>query len=99
MPSSEMQPLFDDDLSWMDSLIWEEILPAAPETGLGTEPADQPFEMDMNNIPSSLMRDVEFSNRMTWEFTQSVAERGSSSKRPVSLPTECMGVCQVQGII
>ncbi|KAJ6691007.1 hypothetical protein OIU74_015648 [Salix koriyanagi] len=58
-------------------------MPDAPETGLGTEPADQPFEMDMNNISSSLMRDVEFSNRMTWEFTQSVAERGSSSKRPV----------------
>ncbi|KAG5226470.1 disease resistance protein [Salix suchowensis] len=31
--------------------------------------------MDMSNISSSLMRDVEFSNRMT--------ERGSSSKRPV----------------
>ncbi|KAJ6289818.1 hypothetical protein OIU78_025688 [Salix suchowensis] len=89
------QPLLDDGLSWMDSLIGGEILltdenvapgmpmPDAPETGLGTEPADQPFEMDMNNISSSLMRDVEFSNRMTWEFTQSVAERGSSSKRPV----------------
>ncbi|KAJ6691002.1 hypothetical protein OIU74_015643 [Salix koriyanagi] len=60
-------------------------MPDAPETGLGTEPADQPFEMDMNNIPSSLMRDVEFSlgtEKMTWELTQSVAERGSSSKRP-----------------
>ncbi|KAB5515896.1 hypothetical protein DKX38_026544 [Salix brachista] len=90
------QPLLDDDLStWMDSMTGGEIfltdenvapgmpMPDAPETGLGTEPADQPFEMDMNNIPSSLMRDVEFSNRMTWEFTQSVAERGSSSKRPV----------------
>uniref|UniRef100_A0A6N2MV27 BED-type domain-containing protein n=1 Tax=Salix viminalis TaxID=40686 RepID=A0A6N2MV27_SALVM len=89
------QPLLDDALSWMDSLIGGEIfladenvapgmpMPDAPETGLGTEPADQPFEMDMNNISSSLMRDVEFSNRMTWEFTQSVAERGSSSKRPV----------------
>ncbi|KAG5226445.1 disease resistance protein [Salix suchowensis] len=75
------QPLLDDDLSWMDSLIGGEIfladenvapgmpMPDAPETGLGTEPADQPFEMDMSNISSSLM--------------QSVAERGSSSKRPV----------------
>ncbi|KAG5226471.1 disease resistance protein [Salix suchowensis] len=90
------QPLLDDELSsWMNSLIGGEILLTdenvaprmsmrdAPETGLGTEPADQPFEMDMNNISSSLMRDVECSNRMTWEFTQSVAERGSSSKRPV----------------
>uniref|UniRef100_A0A6N2MIY2 Uncharacterized protein n=1 Tax=Salix viminalis TaxID=40686 RepID=A0A6N2MIY2_SALVM len=91
------QPVFYDDLSWMDSLIGGEILladenvapgmsmPDAPETGLGTEPADQPFEMDMNNISSSLMRDVEFSSgteKMTWELTQSVAERGSSSKRP-----------------
>ncbi|KAG5226474.1 disease resistance protein [Salix suchowensis] len=45
------------------------LMPDAPETGLGTEPADQPFEMDMNNISSSLM--------------QSVGERGSSSKRTV----------------
>ncbi|KAG5226454.1 disease resistance protein [Salix suchowensis] len=40
----------------------------------------------MNNISSSLMRDVEFSSgteKMTWELMQSVAERGSSSKRPV----------------
>ncbi|KAJ6289816.1 hypothetical protein OIU78_025686 [Salix suchowensis] len=77
----QRQPLLDDDLSWMDSLIGGEILlpdenvapgmpmPDALETGLGTEPADQPFEMDMSNISSSLMRDV--------------AERGSSSKRPV----------------
>ncbi|KAG5226452.1 disease resistance protein [Salix suchowensis] len=94
----EGQPLLDDDLLWMDSLIGGEILltdenvvpgmlmPDAPETGLGTEPADQPFEMDMNNISSSLMRDVEFSSgteKMTWEWMQSVAERGSSSKRPV----------------
>ncbi|KAB5515905.1 hypothetical protein DKX38_026553 [Salix brachista] len=75
------QPLLDDDLSWMDSMTGGEIfltdenvapvmpMPDAPETGLGTEPADQPFEMDMSNISSSLM--------------QSVAERGSSSKRPV----------------
>ncbi|KAJ6420608.1 hypothetical protein OIU84_028036 [Salix udensis] len=75
------QPLLDDDLSWMDSMTGGEILltdenvapgmpmPDAPETGLGTEPADQPFEMDMSNISSSL--------------TQPVAERGSSSKRPV----------------
>ncbi|KAJ6690993.1 hypothetical protein OIU74_015634 [Salix koriyanagi] len=94
----EGQPLLDDDLSWMDGLIGEEILltdenvapvmpmPDAPETGLGRDPADQPFEMDMNNISSSLMRDVEFSSgteKMTWELMQSVAERGSSSKRPV----------------
>ncbi|KAG5226459.1 disease resistance protein [Salix suchowensis] len=93
------QPLLDDELSsWMDSLIGGEILltdenvapgmpmPDAPETGLGTEPADQPFEMDMNNISSSLMRDVEFrsgTEKMTWELMQSVVERGSSSKRPV----------------
>uniref|UniRef100_A0A6N2MX45 NB-ARC domain-containing protein n=1 Tax=Salix viminalis TaxID=40686 RepID=A0A6N2MX45_SALVM len=76
------QPLLDDELSsWMNSLIGGEILLTdenvaprmsmldAPETGLGTEPADQPFEMDMSNISSSLM--------------QSVVERGSSSKRPV----------------
>ncbi|KAF9663252.1 hypothetical protein SADUNF_Sadunf17G0019000 [Salix dunnii] len=66
------QPLLDDDLStWVDSMTGGEILPMpdAPETGLGTEPADQPFEMDMSNISSSLM--------------QSVAERESSSKRPV----------------
>ncbi|KAJ6420606.1 hypothetical protein OIU84_028034 [Salix udensis] len=76
------QPLLDDELSsWMNSLIGGEILltdenvapvmpmPDAPETGLGIEPADQPFEMDMSNISSSLM--------------QSVAERGSSSKSPV----------------
>ncbi|KAJ6420620.1 hypothetical protein OIU84_028048 [Salix udensis] len=82
----------------MNSLIGGEILltdenvapampmPDAPETGLGTEPADQPFEMDMSNISSSLMRDVEFSSgaeKMTWELMQSVVERGSSSKRPV----------------
>ncbi|KAJ6289815.1 hypothetical protein OIU78_025685 [Salix suchowensis] len=69
------QPLLDDDLSWMDSMTGGEIfltdenvapgmpMPDAPETGLGTEPADQPFEMDMSNI--------------------FIAERGSSSKRPV----------------
>jgi hypothetical protein len=61
-------------------------MPDAPETGLGTEPAGQAFEMDMNNISSSLMNDVELSNgieNMTWELMQSVAERGSSSNRPV----------------
>uniref|UniRef100_A0A6N2MFJ0 Uncharacterized protein n=1 Tax=Salix viminalis TaxID=40686 RepID=A0A6N2MFJ0_SALVM len=83
------------NLSWMDSMTGGEILltdenvapvmpmPDAPETGLGT---DQPFEMDMNNISSSLMRDVEFrsgTEKMTWELMQSVVERGSSSKRPV----------------
>ena len=53
---------------------------------MGTEPADQPFEMDMKNIPSSLMRDVDSSSgieNMTWELMQSVAGRGSSSNRPV----------------
>ncbi|KAJ6420603.1 hypothetical protein OIU84_028031 [Salix udensis] len=57
------QPLLDDELSsWMNSLIGGEILltdenvapgmlmPDAPETGLGTEPADKPFEMDMKNF-------------------------------------------------
>ncbi|KAJ6959237.1 hypothetical protein NC653_037524 [Populus alba x Populus x berolinensis] len=61
-------------------------MPDAPETGLGTEPAGQAFEMDMNNISSSLMKDVESSSgieNMTWELMQSVAERGSSSNRPV----------------
>ncbi|KAF9663259.1 hypothetical protein SADUNF_Sadunf17G0019700 [Salix dunnii] len=92
------QPLLDDELSWMDSLIGGEIsladenvapgmpMPDALKTGSGTEPADQPFKMDMNNIPFSLMRDVEFrsgTEKMTWELMQSVAERGSSSKRPV----------------
>ncbi|KAJ6690994.1 hypothetical protein OIU74_015635 [Salix koriyanagi] len=77
MPSSEMQgkPLLDVDLStWVDSLILP--MPDALETGLETEPADQPFEMDMNNIPSSLMRDVEFSRgkeKMTWELMPYVA--------------------------
>jgi len=68
------QSLLDDGLSWMDSLIGGEFLlteetrapgmlmPDAPETGLGIEPADQPFEMDMNNITSSLTRDVELSS-------------------------------------
>ncbi|KAG6742518.1 hypothetical protein POTOM_053390 [Populus tomentosa] len=55
-----------DEFSWMDSLTWEEIVlreetmvpsmqmpDAVPETGLGIEPAVQPFEMDMNNIPYS----------------------------------------------
>ncbi|KAG5226480.1 disease resistance protein [Salix suchowensis] len=53
------QPVFYDDLSWMDSLIGGEILLADENVapGIGTE-------------------------KMTWELTQSVAERGSSSKRP-----------------
>ncbi|KAJ6289820.1 hypothetical protein OIU78_025690 [Salix suchowensis] len=33
-------------------------MPDAPETGLGTEPADQPFDIDMSNISSSLMQSV-----------------------------------------
>ncbi|KAG5226458.1 disease resistance protein [Salix suchowensis] len=62
------------------------LMPDAPKTGLGTEPADQPFGMDMNNISSSSIRDVEFcsgTEKRTWELMQSVVERGSSSKRPV----------------
>ncbi|KAJ6690998.1 hypothetical protein OIU74_015639 [Salix koriyanagi] len=98
----------------MDSLIGGEILltdenvaPAipmadAPETGLGTEPADQPFEMDMNNISSSLMRDVELSSgteKMTWELMQSVSERGSSSKWPVdrSMPSSSKNIIVTEG--
>uniref|UniRef100_A0A6N2MK22 Uncharacterized protein n=1 Tax=Salix viminalis TaxID=40686 RepID=A0A6N2MK22_SALVM len=61
------QPVLDDGLSWKDILMGEIFLadenaapdmsmPDAPDTGLGTEPADQPFEMVMNNISSSLMR-------------------------------------------
>jgi hypothetical protein len=38
------------------------LMPDAPETGLGTEPVGQAFEMDMNNISSSLMKDVESSS-------------------------------------
>ncbi|KAG5226489.1 disease resistance protein [Salix suchowensis] len=91
------QPLLDDELSWMDSLIGGEIfladenvapvmpMPDAPETGLGTEPADQPFEMDMSNISSSLM--------------QSVVERGSSSKSPVdrSVPSSSNNIIATAG--
>jgi len=63
----------DDGLVQMDRMIGGEIvlieetmvpsilMPDAPETGLGTEPAGQAFEMDMNNISSSLMKDVELS--------------------------------------
>jgi len=96
--SKEGQPLLDDGLARMDKMIRGEsvlteetmapsiLMPDAPETGLGTEQAGQAFEMDMNNISSSLMNNVELSNgieNMTWELMQSVAERGSSSNRPV----------------
>ena len=92
--SKKGQPLLDDGLAWMDRMIGGEIvlteetmvpsmlMPDAPEIGLETEPAGQAFEMDMKNIPSSLMRDVDSSSgieNMTWELMQSVAERGSSS--------------------
>ncbi|KAH8484222.1 hypothetical protein H0E87_028599 [Populus deltoides] len=90
------QSLLDDGLSWMDSLIGGEFLlteetrapgilmPDAPETGLGIEPADQPFEMDMNNITSSSTRDVELSSGIeSRELLQAVTERGSCSKMPV----------------
>jgi hypothetical protein len=91
------QPLLDD-FSWMDRMTGGEIvlteetmvpsmlMPDAPETGLGIEPADQPFEMDMNNIPYLLMRNGELSSgteNMTWELMQAVSERGSCSKMPV----------------
>ncbi|KAG6741387.1 hypothetical protein POTOM_054621 [Populus tomentosa] len=85
-----------DDFSWMDSLTGGEIwlaeenvvpgmhMPDAPETGLGIEPADQQFEMDMNNITSSLTRDVELSSGIeSRELMQAVTERGSCSKMPV----------------
>jgi hypothetical protein len=76
------QPLLDE-FPLMDSLTGGEIwlaeenvgpgmhMPDAPETGLGIEPADQPFEMDMNNI--SLTMDVELSSgieKMPWELMQ-----------------------------
>lgn len=94
----EMQQPLLDGFSWMDGMTGGEIvlteetmvpsmlMPDAPETGLGIEPADQPFEMDMNNIPYSLMRNVELSSgteNMTWELMQAVTERGSCSKMPV----------------
>jgi len=69
-----------------ETMVPSILMPGAPETGLGAEPAGQAFEMVMNNISSSLMKDVEFSSgieNMTRELMQSVAERGSSSKRPV----------------
>jgi hypothetical protein len=69
-----------------ETMVPSILMPDAPETRLGTEPAGQAFEMDMNNISSSLMKDVESSSgieNMTWELMQSVAERGSSSNRPV----------------
>jgi len=56
-------------------------IPDAPKTGLGIEPADQPFEMDMNNITSSLTRNVELSSGIeSQELMQAVTERGSCSK-------------------
>jgi predicted phosphoribosyltransferase len=69
-----------------ETMVPSILMPGAPETGLGAEPAGQAFEMVMNNISSSLMKDVEFSSgieNMTRELMQSVAERGSSSNRPV----------------
>jgi disease resistance protein RPS2 len=45
-----------------ETMVPSILMPDAPETGLGTEPAGQAFEMDMNNIPSSLMKDVELSS-------------------------------------
>jgi len=75
-----------------ETMVPSILMPDAPETGLGTEPAGQAFEMDMNNISSSLMKDVELSSgieNMTRELMQSVVERGSFSKRPVdkSMPS------------
>jgi disease resistance protein RPS2 len=85
-----------DDFSWMDGMIGGEIvlteeamvpsmlMPDAPETGLGIEPAVQAFETDMNNITSSLTRDVELSSGIeSRELMQAVTERGSCSKMPV----------------
>jgi disease resistance protein RPS2 len=45
-----------------ETMVPSILMPDAPETGLGTEPAGQTFEMDMNNISSSLMKDVELSS-------------------------------------
>ncbi|KAJ6860058.1 hypothetical protein NC651_036407 [Populus alba x Populus x berolinensis] len=69
-----------DDFSRMDGMTGGEIvlteetmvpsmlMPDAPDTGLGTEPAGQAFEMDMNNISSSLMKDiVELSSELEQE--------------------------------
>eukprot|EP00258_Populus_trichocarpa_P033157 XP_024449176.1 probable disease resistance protein At5g43740 [Populus trichocarpa] len=85
-----------DEFPCTDSSTWEEIwhnvengapsmlMPDAPETGLGIEPPDQPFEMDMNNITSSFTRDAELSSGIeSRELMQAVTERGSCSKMPV----------------
>ncbi|KAI5558192.1 hypothetical protein BDE02_17G023300 [Populus trichocarpa] len=86
-----------DEFPCTDSSTWEEIwhnvengapsmlMPdAVPETGLGIEPPDQPFEMDMNNITSSFTRDAELSSGIeSRELMQAVTERGSCSKMPV----------------
>nr|TKS08384.1 hypothetical protein D5086_0000104060 [Populus alba] len=76
-----------DDVSWMDGITGGEfflseetmvpsmLMPDAPVTGLGIEPAVQAFETDTNNIT---LHGIE-----SRELMQAVTERGSCSKMPV----------------
>ncbi|KAJ6959236.1 disease resistance protein [Populus alba x Populus x berolinensis] len=76
-----------DDVSWMDGIAGGEfflseetmvpsmLMPDAPVTGLGIEPAVQAFETDTNNIT---LHSIE-----SRELMQAVTERGSCSKMPV----------------
>ncbi|XP_011037050.1 PREDICTED: uncharacterized protein LOC105134363 [Populus euphratica] len=62
------------------------LMPYEPETRQRTEQAHQSFEMNLNNISSSSMRDFELRiGRLATspELMQSVVERQPSSKRPV----------------
>ncbi|KAG6741383.1 hypothetical protein POTOM_054617 [Populus tomentosa] len=76
-----------DDVSWMDGITGGEfflseetmvpsmLMPDAPVTGLGIEPAVQAFETDTNNIT---LHSIE-----SRELMQAVTERRSCSKMPV----------------
>ncbi|KAJ6866180.1 hypothetical protein NC652_037667 [Populus alba x Populus x berolinensis] len=62
------------------------LIPDEPETRQRTEQAHQSFEMNLNNISSSSMRDFELRIArliMRPELMQSVVERRPSSRRPV----------------
>nr|TKS14940.1 hypothetical protein D5086_0000038390 [Populus alba] len=81
-----------DDVSWMDGIAGGEfflseetmvpsmLMPDAPVTGLGIEPAVQAFETDTNNIT---LHSIE-----SRELMQAVTERGSCSKMPTELVEE-----------
>ncbi|XP_034922690.1 probable disease resistance protein At1g61300 [Populus alba] len=81
------QSRLDEVISWMDGITGGEfflseetmvpsmLMPDAPETGLGIEPAVQAFETDTNNIT---LHSIE-----SREWMQAVTERGSCSKMPV----------------